>query len=133
MTIHEQIKQSEFVFYSDDEILMVLDYDPISKGHALILPQNPYQDIDELPAVVLLKIFKAAQAYVKLLNKKYSPKGYSMMQNGGTFNDIGVFHLHVFPRNKSEEFGFTNKGKVEEYNLNEFRKILNDEMSRVGK
>ena len=29
------------------------------------------------------------------------------MQNSGKFNDIGHFHLHIFPRYKNDGFGWT--------------------------
>ena len=34
--------------------------------------------------------------------------GYSIMQNGGEFNDIGHYHLHIFPRFKGDGFGWTS-------------------------
>ena len=108
MSIHEQIKKSDNIIYQDEELLLVLDIDPISKGHALILPQKSYKDIDDLPKALLNKIMKWAQNYVEVLKEEYHPKGYSIMQNGGDYNDIDVFHLHVFPRFKEEEFGYRN-------------------------
>lgn len=33
------------------------------------------------------------------------------MQNGGEFNDLGHYHLHVFPRYKNDGFGWTDSGK----------------------
>ncbi len=36
-----------------------------------------------------------------------------MMQNGGAFNDVGHFHLHIFPRFSKEEFGWTYAEEVE--------------------
>ena len=106
MTIHEQIMKSENVLFSDDDILIVLDIDPITLGHVLILPIKSYVDIDEVPEFVLRKIFRAAQVYVGIMKAKYAPNGYSIMQNGGGYNDIGVFHLHVFPRFEKDEFGY---------------------------
>lgn len=106
MSIHEEIKQSKGLIYQDEDIIVALDIDPISIGHVLILPQGAYLDLDDLPTKVLNKINRCAQLYIRLLRAKFSPLGYSMMQNGGLFNDIGVFHMHLFPRFKREEFGF---------------------------
>ena len=33
------------------------------------------------------------------------------MQNGGEFNDIGHYHMHVFPRYKGDGFGWTFSDK----------------------
>lgn len=40
------------------------------------------------------------------LKKHYSPDGISMMQNGGYFNDVNHYHMHVFPRYKNDGFGW---------------------------
>lgn len=121
MSIHDEIKQSNYVLFSDLDILVVQDFDPISKGHALILPQDSYLDIDDLPHRVLLKIFKAAQVYIQILERAFPAKGYSMMQNGGKFNDIDVFHLHVFPRFDELEFGFHSKPLKSDIDINKLK------------
>ena len=100
------------ILYEDADVMVVFDHDPITIGHVLILPKIEYVDIDELPQPILLKIMQMAQVYVRLLKKMYAPAGYSIMQNGGTFNDIGQFHLHVFPRFNKEDFGWTYTNDV---------------------
>ena len=37
----------------------------------------------------------------------YNPNGYSIMQNGGVFNDVSHYHLHIFPRYLNDGFGWT--------------------------
>lgn len=32
--------------------------------------------------------------------------GYSIMQNGGEFNDVGQYYLHIFPRYEGDGFGW---------------------------
>ena len=131
MTIHEEIKNSDYVIYSDADILVSLDFDPISKGHVLILPQESYLDIDDLPFPILTKIFKAAQCYIKLAGQKFGGKGYSMMQNGGAYNDIDVFHLHVFLRFIEAEFGYKKENKSGAIDVEEFKEILKSELDRI--
>jgi len=113
------------IIYEDSDVRVVLAYDPISKGHVVIIPTKKFRDIDELPKAILNKIMKLAQCYVQLLKHKYSPKGYSIMQNGGDFNDTGQFHLHIFPRNSKEEFSWTYCDSVEKGAL-EYKELKND-------
>ena len=40
------------------------------------------------------------------LKEIYKPDGYSIMQNGGEFNDVGHYHLHIFPRYQEDGFGW---------------------------
>ncbi|MEM7374102.1 MAG: HIT family protein [Bacteroidota bacterium] len=95
------------ILYEDEEVMIVLDIDPISQGHALILPKIVYKDLDDLPEALMHKIMKLARIYVSILKETFSPMGYSIMQNGGAFNELDQFHLHVFPRFQKEEFSWT--------------------------
>ena len=132
MKKHEEIKNSDYLIYQNDEILIVLDIDPISEGHILILPQVHYKDIDELPLTLLFRIMEAAQKYMSLLKAKYSPKGFSMMQNGGDYNDIDVFHLHVFPRFNNDDFNWKNELKqVVQINILELKASLKSELEGI--
>jgi len=132
MKKHEEIKNSDNLIYQNDEILIVLDIDPISEGHILILPQVHYKDIDELPLTLLFRIMEAAQKYMSLLKEKYSPKGFSMMQNGGDYNDIDVFHLHVFPRFNNDDFNWKSELKqVVQINILELKASLKSELEGI--
>jgi len=132
MKKHEEIKNSDNLIYQNDEILIVLDIDPISEGHILILPQVHYKDIDELPLTLLFRIMEAAQKYMSLLKAKYSPKGFSMMQNGGDYNDIDVFHLHVFPRFNNDDFNWKSELKqVVQINILELKASLKSELEGI--
>lgn len=102
----EIIRTSKQVIYRDDLVVALLDIDPISKGHLLICPVQHYVDLDELPEALLGHLFKLAGVCVRTLKSKYAPMGYSIMQNGGAFNDIGHFHVHVFPRYDKATFGW---------------------------
>ena len=42
-----------------------------------------------------------------LLKEIYHPYGYSIMQNGGEFNDVGHYHIHIFPEYVGDGFGWT--------------------------
>lgn len=41
---------------------------------------------------------------VKIPKERFSPDGYSIMQNGGIFNDIRHYHLRIFPRYQEDGF-----------------------------
>ncbi len=119
------IPPKENIIFEDHEAKVVLSFDPISKGHVVIIPTESYKDIDELPAKVLAKIMKLTQCYVRLLKSQYNPKGYSIMQNGGDFNDTGEFHLHVFPRNTKEEFSWTYSDLTDK-SATEYQKVKDE-------
>jgi len=81
--------------------------EPINKGHILIIPKSHYLDADELPDETACEIMRVSQRLLKALKKCYKFPGYSIMQNGGEFNDIGHYHMHLFPRYKQDGFSWT--------------------------
>ena len=100
------------IVYEDEVVMAFLDCDPINVGHILVIPKEHYCDIDEMPVEVLNHLMEVSKRLVIAVKKVYQPDGYSIMQNGGVFNDIGHFHLHVFPRYENDGFGWTCSDEV---------------------
>lgn len=49
------------------------------------------------------------------------------MQNGGIFNDVGHYHMHVFPRFKNDGFGWSYGEKectVSKAIVDEIKKLI---------
>ena len=63
--------------------------------------------MDEIPDELLAHLMSVSKKIVAALKKTYHADGYSIMQNGGKFNDIGHYHLHIFPRYENDGFGWT--------------------------
>lgn len=80
-----------------------MDMEPINEGHVLLVPKQHYLDADELLAHLMI----VSKNIVKALKEIYCPNGYSIMQNGGEFNDVGHYHMHIFPRYEGDGFGWT--------------------------
>ncbi|MBQ8983151.1 MAG: HIT family protein [Lachnospiraceae bacterium] len=102
---HKELLKTDIV-YEDDLVMVFMDMDPINEGHVLLIPKDHYLDMDEIPDEVLSHLSMVAKKLVAALKDIYCPDGYSIMQNGGRFNDIGHFHLHIFPRYDGDGFGW---------------------------
>ena len=94
------------IVYEDEKIIAFFDADPINEGHILLIPKEHYADADDIPDELLAHIAQVSKRVISALKIVYSPDGYSVMQNGGKFNDIGHYHLHIFPRNDGDGFGW---------------------------
>lgn len=101
----DQIK-TDFI-YEDEHVMAFMDMNPINEGHVLLVPKQHYLDVDEMPDDLLAHLMIVSKKIVKTLKEIYQPNGYSIMQNGGEFNDIGHYHLHIFPRYQSDGFSWT--------------------------
>lgn len=97
---------TDFV-YEDDLVMAFMDMDPINEGHVLLVPKQHYLDVDEIPDDLLAHIMIVLKSIVKAIKQIYHPNGYSILQNGGRFNDVGHYHLHIFPRYVDDGFGWT--------------------------
>lgn len=106
---------TDFV-YEDDLVMAFMDMDPINEGHVLLVPKEHFLDVDEIPFGVLSHLMSISQKIVSALKEVYRPDGYSIMQNGGAFNDIGHYHLHIFPRYTGDGFGWTYGSDAKEVN-----------------
>ncbi|MBR7033364.1 MAG: HIT family protein [Clostridia bacterium] len=94
------------IVYEDDLALAFYDIDPINEGHVLLIPKEHFLDADEMPDELIAHLAAVSKKIVAALKKTYRPDGYTVMQNGGKFNDVGHYHLHIFPRYENDGFGW---------------------------
>ncbi|MCQ2977883.1 MAG: HIT family protein [archaeon] len=102
--------------YEDEIVMAFMDIDPINEGHVLVVPKSHYLDIDDMPDEELSHLMIIAKKITRAIKEIYNPDGYSIMQNGGNFNDIGHFHLHIFPRYQNDGFGWTYGNETKDVN-----------------
>jgi histidine triad (HIT) family protein len=86
--------------YEDDTVLVFLDIQPIRKGHALIIPKEPYVDIFDIPADTFAHMAMVAQKIARALMLVTKAQGVNLHMNNGEVAGQDVFHahLHVIPR-----------------------------------
>lgn len=111
------------IVFENENIMAFLDTSPINEGHTLIIPKKHYLDADEMPNELLHELMDVSKQVVAALKMVYQPDGYSIMQNGGAFNDIGHYHMHVFPRYQGDGFGWTESEKENSQNAEIARRI----------
>ncbi|MCI9047202.1 MAG: HIT family protein [Hungatella sp.] len=86
--------------YEDDAFRVILDANPASKGHALILPKHHYQDLCELDEAIGAKVLNVAAKIGKAMTDGLGCAGFNLVQNNGEAAGQTVmhFHVHVIPR-----------------------------------
>ncbi|SDW53621.1 histidine triad (HIT) family protein [Lachnospiraceae bacterium KHCPX20] len=107
--------------YEDEDFKVILDADPVSKGHALILPKQHYANLYELGDDEAAKIMPLAKKLAKKMTDVLGADGFNILQNNGEVAGQSVFHyhLHLIPRfkdapNNQGLLGFTHPGLSEE-------------------
>lgn len=92
------------VVYENEYVCCFLDKEPFNEGHTLILPKKHFVEVEELDIKTANEIMKASILISKALKKLFDPDGITICQNGGIFNDLTHYHMHVIPRFKGQHF-----------------------------
>ena len=103
--------------YEDDDFRVILDAGPASRGHALILPKQHYQDICELDEAVGAKVLGLAARIGKAMKSGLGCAGFNLVQNNGEAAGQTVmhFHMHIIPRYEGgPQMVAWNPGTIEE-------------------
>ncbi|MGG1686521.1 HIT family protein [Pseudalkalibacillus sp. NRS-1564] len=96
--------QSVHVVYEDDDVCCFLDIEPFNEGHTLIVPKKHFLDVEELDMKTANAIMVASMKISRAIKALYAPDGITVCQNGGTFNDLSHYHMHVIPRYEGQAF-----------------------------
>jgi len=93
--------------YEDDMFRVILDINPASKGHALILPKEHYANIFEVPEETAARSIILARKIMTKMKDVVRCDGYNLLQNNGPSAGQTVFHYHVhmIPRFEGDNIG----------------------------
>ena len=97
-------KEDVYVVFEDEYVCCILDRSPYNEGHVLILPKRHVQYFDEMDSNTANSVIKAAKVLTKVIKKLFNPDGITVCQNGGLFDELTHFHMHVVPRYKGQNF-----------------------------
>jgi histidine triad (HIT) family protein len=91
--------------YDDDKIIGVLDINPASKGHVLLMPKEHYHIMPMVPKDVLGHMFIVAKKISNAALKGLKAKGTDIfIANGASAGQRSQhFMIHVIPRYEYEE------------------------------
>ncbi|MFC9448692.1 HIT family protein [Bacillus cereus] len=120
--------------YEDDYVTCFLDHTPFYPGHTLIVPKQHVLEVDELDDVVAKSIMDASKIITKAIKLVYEPDGITICQNGGIFNELTHYHMHVVPRYKERsfaEFYTVQPGEKKSYNFEETKNLLKEAIEQI--
>ncbi|ATF15823.1 HIT family protein [Brevibacillus brevis X23] len=95
------------IVYEDNNICCILDIEPFNEGHTLILPKKHFFELEELDDETALAIIIASKKLSIVLKRLYGLDGISVSQNGGLFNELTHYHMHLIPRFQGDGFSWS--------------------------
>ncbi len=96
------------ILFEDDQVMAVLDINPINYGHTLIIPKIHCRDFLALPEESYMSVLHAAKIITNALVIQFNLEGYNLFSNNGSIAGQSVFHfhLHITPRSRDDNIRF---------------------------
>ncbi len=117
--------------YEDDQFISILDINPVSKGHLLVIPKKHYENIFDADEENLKKAIVLIKKLSIALTKALNVRAVNLIQNNGADAGQIIFHshFHIIPRSDGDgiEIGMIHK-KYEEGELNRFAELIREKI-----
>lgn len=117
---------SSYVIYEDGEYIAFLDKYPISIGHTLVLPKKHFARVNDLSQKEFCALYARVHAINRHITSKLgAPASHISINDGEAANQlIPHVHVHIIPRNKDDNAGFTARKLIRPNEMEEIRKKL---------
>ncbi|MCB9370235.1 HIT family protein [Candidatus Woesearchaeota archaeon] len=88
-----------------ENVLALLDVNPVSEGHTLVIPKKHYENIFDIDKEILKEISEICQKLSNLFKEKLKCEGVNILNASGKVAQQSVFHLHfhVVPRYSNDK------------------------------
>ena len=94
------------IVYEDEETLAFMDIAPVSKGHVLVIPKKPVQNIFDADDATLAAVMRTVRKIAPSVRDAVTADGMNIHSNHGAAAGQEVFHLHMhlIPRFNGDAF-----------------------------
>jgi histidine triad (HIT) family protein len=88
------------VIASDQRAIAIMDINPATRGHALVIPRAHSQDIHDIAAEDLAAVIALAQLVAGRARRQLGAEGVNLLHSAGraAWQTVFHFHFHVIPR-----------------------------------
>lgn len=124
-TIFEKIIDRDIpadIIYEDDVIIAILDIEPITIGHTVVILKEKHHWIQDVPPELLGKVFTRVPSIIKSLKEAV---GSDYVQLAVMGLHVPHFHIHLIPR----QFGDNHNELYPQKDLDFDKQILLDKLS----
>lgn len=89
--------------YEDNLIKIIMNINPNTNGHLLILPKKHYVNILDIDEEIITHSLKVVREKIyPLLKEKLACEGLTIAENNELGQEIRHFHIHLIPRYKND-------------------------------
>lgn len=110
-----------FKIYESENIIAILDINPVSRGHMLIMPKKHFQFLSQMPNELIYEIFSFAKTISPIIIKAMNAQGITINIAQGIEQNVPHIAVNIIPRYKDDKLNF----------LAERQKADKDELERI--
>ena len=92
--------------YEDDLIKIIMNINPATNGHLLVLPKEHMTNIMDTTDEVIMHSLKVIRELYPTLKDKLNCEGLTISQNNELGQEIKHFHIHLTPRYNNDLLEF---------------------------
>jgi histidine triad (HIT) family protein len=110
--IQTELKQTDIVFQAaDSTAFMATKKYPNNQGHVLVIPNEHFENIYDLPLALSAKIHLLGRDIALAMKAEYQCDGIMLRQHNEPAGDQNIwhYHLHVIPRYQNDNFHSAQK------------------------
>ena len=127
-------KFDSFKIYEDEDIVAVLDINPMTKGHTLVMPKKHFQFLFQMPDEIVNKIFGTVKMLMTLMINITKAQGINILINQGVAAGQNVEHLviNLIPRYPNDNIILdAQRLKLKEEEFKEVARLLSEKIMGV--
>ena len=112
------------ILVETDSCLGFLDAFPLAKGHALVIPKNHYEKIQNIPKELNIELFTMVHELISKIDSLTGSTLVAIHNGKESGQEIPHVHVHLIPRSKTDSAGavhsmFKNDIKFTDVELSE--------------
>jgi histidine triad (HIT) family protein len=88
--------------FQDDISIAFLDHRPLFPGHCLLIPNNHYETLNDLPEELVGPFFKNVQLLTRAVELALEAEGSFVAMNNRISQSVPHLHVHIVPRRKKD-------------------------------
>lgn len=109
-TIFEKIIDREIpgrIVHETDSVIAFLDAHPLAAGHTLVVPKEPYEHLQELPADLSADLFEVVRELTPTIETAVDADATTIGINNGEAagQEVPHVHVHIIPRFEGDDSG----------------------------
>ncbi|HVR86913.1 MAG TPA: HIT family protein [Planctomycetota bacterium] len=99
--------------FDDARCVGIMDINPVSWGHVLVLPKEHYETWADLPPDLAVDLARATQKIAIGVKKAAGAEGFNLLMNNHRCSGQAIFHahFHIIPRKTNDGKSFEWKTK----------------------